>query len=161
MGLGDALPLTSGLQGPALHGCGGPVLLPRGPEHVRGSATRGPAQSAQAKEIKDDDPQASESGVVGPRVAGLLTSVRCAPCSALPPGTWAAVLLETLSCAGLSFCLWIVGSVGQGSFLRERGSAERGAHPRCSHIPWGLRDARARRFPDSLFIGEFQPDAWE
>lgn len=100
-------------------------------------------------------------GVVGPRVAGLLTSVRCAPCSALPPGTWAAVLLETLSCAGLSFCLWMVGSVGQGSFLRERGSAERGAHPRCSHIPWGLRDARARRFPDSLFIGEFQPDAWE
>lgn len=38
--------------------CPAQMWRPCPPEHDRGSATRGPARSVQAKEIKDDDPQA-------------------------------------------------------------------------------------------------------
>lgn len=99
-----------------------------------------------------------QSGVPGTcelqQASFAATRDRCAPCSALPRGTWDALLLET-TCRALASPLasgsWAWWGKSRSSVSRAC-FAERGAHPRISHIPWALTgDARARRFKDPLF----------
>lgn len=133
--------------------CPAQMWRPCPPEHDRGSATRGPARSVQAKEIKDDDPQAE----LPPSLA-----LWARDCSRPPNQRQVRVLLHAppspppahLGCPAVGDPVLrrpllhrIVGSVGQGSFLCAWGSAEQGAHPQPQPHPVGTQECPRPAFP--------------